>query len=250
MPAPAPWWQGFFSGLVLETFPYISSPEQTTAEADFIQQALEPKPGAAILDVPCGQGRLALALAARGFSITGVDLTSEFLETGRREANARRLDVRFDQRDMRDLPWPGAFDHAFCFGNSFAYFDDAGNREFLRAVYGVLKPGGTFLLETHFVAEGVLSFAMQRRWMPLGDLYCLHETHYDPLTTRLRSTYRFIKGQQFEQKEAVYQVYLCRELLEMFEETGFSGVQAYGSLQREPFAIGSAGLWIFARRAA
>jgi hypothetical protein len=32
--------------------------------------------------------------------------------------------VRWEQRDMRDLPWRDTFDGAYCVGNSFGYLDD------------------------------------------------------------------------------------------------------------------------------
>ncbi len=41
-------------------------PEATRAEADFFEESLETRPGARLLDVPCGDGRLALELAGRG----------------------------------------------------------------------------------------------------------------------------------------------------------------------------------------
>jgi protein-disulfide isomerase len=42
---------------------------QTQEEANFIESALSPAPGARIVDVPCGNGRLSLALAARGYDM-------------------------------------------------------------------------------------------------------------------------------------------------------------------------------------
>src|SRR5215471_15476111 len=136
-----PWWQTFFHGLALEFWRSVIPPEQTVAEADFIQQHLQLTPGAAVLDVPCGHGRLALTLAARGFKLTGVDLCAEELDDARVEGKEQHLSVTWLHRDMRDLPWEQTFDGAFCFGNSFGYMSDADNIAFLAAVHRSLKLG-------------------------------------------------------------------------------------------------------------
>src|SRR5207302_6891134 len=135
-------WQDFFSGLVLQ-FPETYSPEQTRADAAFLVETLAPAPGARILDVPCGRGRIAFALAERGYHVSGVDLTPEFIDDARRSARERGLTVQFEQRNMLDLPADASFDHAYCFGNSFGYFLHEGNQAFLRAVHQTLKPGGS-----------------------------------------------------------------------------------------------------------
>jgi SAM-dependent methyltransferase len=54
------------------------------AEADFIER-LEPMPGS-VLDAGCGTGRVAIELARRGFSTTGVDISTAMLVQARRAA--------------------------------------------------------------------------------------------------------------------------------------------------------------------
>ena len=182
------WWESFFEGLAVTMWLHAVPAEHTEREADRLARLLARSPSAEILDVPCGAGRLALPLAERGYRLTGVDQSWEFL------GHARSLDisqqVAWEHRDMRDLPWPERFDGAFCLGNSFGYLDDEGNVAFLQAVRAALKPGGRFVLETPMVLENLLNHLRPRLpWWKTGDSYLLVENQYDPARARLDIEY-------------------------------------------------------------
>jgi hypothetical protein len=57
-----------------------------------------------------------------------------------------------------------------------------------------------------------------------------------------------MQGDRTEQREAVYHVYLQRDVVERVREAGFTDVETFGSLDRKPFQIGASGLYIVARR--
>ena len=69
---------------------------------------------------------------------------------------------------MKELTWESELDGAFCMGNSFAYFHDAGNRQFLEKVYRALKPEKAFLLQTNLVMESILTKPLSRTWYEFG----------------------------------------------------------------------------------
>ena len=91
-------------------------------------ESLDVPAPAKLLDVPCGGGRHCIALAGRGYDMTGVDISTDFLTAAAQSVRRQsRQDRHWEQREMRDLPWPAEFDGAYSFGNSFGYLDDAGN---------------------------------------------------------------------------------------------------------------------------
>src|SRR6266571_5102604 len=112
------WWENFFHGISLDFWRAAVSPEQTRAEADFIQKHLQLSQGAKVLDVPCGNGRLALELAARGFDLTGIDIASEFIEEAKVKSTASAVKVEWHNQEMRDLPWQAVFVAANVSGTS------------------------------------------------------------------------------------------------------------------------------------
>ncbi len=245
MTSQSEWWQDFFTGSVLDFVHQSRDQEITHAEANFIEQALGILHGAKVLDVPCGGGRLALEMAARGYQVTGVDINAKLLEIARGSGQEQNLDVTWECRDMRELPWKGEFDAAFCFWSSFGYFDEFGNAEFLRAVSRSLKLGATFLLDTPLIETRLPEMEAQERvWWPVGDLLALEERSFDHVTSRVESIWTVIKDGKTEQKTLSLRLYTYHELTRLLESVGFGNHQAYGSLDWEPYGQGSTWLYL------
>lgn len=122
-------------GIFLDTIPAQS----TQAEVAFIQRHLPPDEFPRLLDLCCGSGRHATHLARRGYRILGLDANAHVIA----EAQASCSQGRFQVGDMRRLAHLGqTFDGVINLWHSFGYFDDETNRDVLRQVRGVLRPGG------------------------------------------------------------------------------------------------------------
>ena len=213
------WWETFFEGVAVDLWREALPPEHSEREAESVARLLDIEAGSAILDVPCGAGRLALPLARRGYQVTGVDWSAESLEHARRADPARH--IVWDRRDMRDLPWRAHFDGAFCLGNSFGYLDDAGNAAFLRAVAGALKPGARFVLETPMVLENLLQHLQDRPWWQVGERRLLIVNRYDPARQRLDIEYTFVTASRVEVRNGSHRAYTYRELVALLDAAGF-----------------------------
>jgi 2-polyprenyl-3-methyl-5-hydroxy-6-metoxy-1,4-benzoquinol methylase len=97
-----------------------------------------------VLDLPCGEGRVARELARRGATVVGVDLADAMLTRARAAPEAKELSityVRADGIDPRTLDGE-TFDRVVCnFGLSDVDDLDALVRTFVR----VLRPGGALV---------------------------------------------------------------------------------------------------------
>jgi ubiquinone/menaquinone biosynthesis C-methylase UbiE len=76
---------------------------------------LEPLAGRTILDVGTGTGRAAIALAARGAAVTGVDASAEMLAVAERRAKEAHVNVTFARGDAHGLAFAAqSFDAVVC----------------------------------------------------------------------------------------------------------------------------------------
>jgi ubiquinone/menaquinone biosynthesis C-methylase UbiE len=76
---------------------------------------LAPVAGRTVLDVGTGTGRAAIALAARGALVTGVDASAEMLAVAERRAKDAGVRVTFTSGDAHDLAFPDrSFDAVIC----------------------------------------------------------------------------------------------------------------------------------------
>jgi SAM-dependent methyltransferase len=248
MTASVDWWKTFFSGLFVESWLMATTADQTRQEADFICEALDVPAPAKLLDVPCGGGRHSLALASLGYEMTGVDISTDFLTAARSQSVPEPGTIKWEEREMRDLPWPEGFDGGYSMGNSFGYLDDEGNAAFLKSVATALKPGARFVLETGYVMEHLLPVLQERAEYPMGDIVMLAERRYDHTESRLHVEYTLTRGAQTEKRSMSARIYSYRELVSLLEAAGFADVQGYGSLTREPYRLRAGRLLVVATK--
>ena len=117
--------------------------EDTENQVDFIVKTLELTGKERILDLACGFGRHSLALARRGFSVVGVDITKDFIDDAIKEAKAASLSVDFILSDIRDLTFKSEFDVVLNLADgAIGYLEnDEENLKIFDVIANALKPG-------------------------------------------------------------------------------------------------------------
>jgi len=122
--------------------------QEAAHNAPGVLRLLGVKPHARILDLACGEGRYARALAARGHRVTAVDLSPELLDEARRRSPMLPGSPTFLRCDMRELPFHRQFHGVACLFTSFGYFDErSDDAKVLAGVERALVPGGRLLLD-------------------------------------------------------------------------------------------------------
>ena len=245
----AEWFTTFFDRLVNDFWDAAMPPEATAAEVDYLRRTFAIGVGSTVLDVPCGRGRHALALARHGVRVTGVDLSVDAVDELRRRAAASGLEVEVKVADMRDLDL-GPFDAAYSFGNSLGYFDPLGIERFLAGVTRALRPGGRFVLDTHMVAEALLPQLEPESTYTAGGITMSDVNRYDPRESRLDTTVTFQRDGEVVSREMSVWVLTSGELVRLVTGSGFEVEALHGDLDGSPFELGSSRLLLVARRPA
>lgn len=113
-----------------------------------------------ILELGAGAGRVSVALARRGLNITGLELSSEMLERGRKFATRENANVNFVLGDMTDFKLEQKFSIIIAPFNALMHLYSLQDQDrAFEMVRAHLEPNGVFafdLYQPKFGLEGVL----------------------------------------------------------------------------------------------
>lgn len=121
------------------------------AEGPFLRAILAEVGAHSVLDVACGSGGHALALARWGYATAGVDASSPMVALARSKAARAGLEVPFAVAELAGLPeqfGEQKWDAVLCLGNSLPHLlTDEDLIGALRGMAAVMSPGGLLLLQ-------------------------------------------------------------------------------------------------------
>jgi SAM-dependent methyltransferase len=127
----------------------------TPQEADFIEAACRrycPFTARRFLEPACGSGRLVTELAARGYEVTGFDLSQPALSYLRRRLARRLLHAETFEAEMSNFRLARPVDAAYCTVNTFRHLlTEQAARGHLECIARSLRPGGIYVLGLHLL---------------------------------------------------------------------------------------------------
>lgn len=114
-----------------------------------VRKELDSLEGKAVLDIGCGTGELAYALALEGASVTAIDLNDPLLNEARNNRSHERILYRkANMLHTARLFGRSKFDGVICLGNTLVHLmNPMQMRDLFSGVLTVLKPGGVFILQ-------------------------------------------------------------------------------------------------------
>ena len=193
-----------------------------------------------MLDVGCGAGRHARALAAAGARTIGLDLSRALL------ARAGEVGVPLVRADMRRLPIrPGAMDLVVNLFTSFGYFEhDEEHARVIRGMTGCLREGG-------WLAMDFLNADTVRRDLVANEDQVLTGGRAQ-ITRELRErgrrvikTIRVPDGRHFVERVRLFQP---EELESMMAAAGLRVCERYGDYEGGPLRPGAPRAILLGRR--
>jgi ubiquinone/menaquinone biosynthesis C-methylase UbiE len=238
------WFESFFDSDEWLHTAVTRDPERTEQEVAFVSSQLEP--GARVLDLACGTGRISIPLAARGFDVHGLDISERVLEVARRDGP----ELEFRQGDMRELPWEdGSFDAVINLWTAFGYFDSqAEDERVLAEVARVLRRGGLFVIDTVNQVALVRGF-QHRGWQDLDDgTLWLERRSYDLTTGRSQAFWSFVKDGRRRELAFDHRLYTLGEYRELLTRAGFGDFRFCAGSDEQEVTPDSFRVQILARR--
>ena len=195
---------------------------------DLIEQEVAPPSQDHILDIGCGRGRHARALARRDWQVTGLDLSEDAIAAARTQAAVNGLGERtsFQVGDMRTPVCDGCADGVVNLFTSFGYFDtDAENERALDAMTTALRPGGWFFQDFLNAPHVADSLGASEHETPDG-----HTVHQDRWIENGRVNKKITirhDGQTDTFEESV-RLYTLSDLTAMYARVGLDVVELFG----------------------
>ena len=227
-------------------------PQRLAFELPFIEKLLTSSQSPAgqkttVLDAACGTGQHALALAKKGYKVSGADLSPAMIEVAKGSAHAAALEVDFRAAGFGSLSGTfgrETFDAVLCLGNSLPHLLTQADMQAALADFAAcLRPGGRILIQNRNFDAVMQS---RQRWMepqPFSD-----ETHEwlfqrfydfepDGLIRFNIVTLKRVRGGEWSSSidSTFLAPQLSTELQAAVSKAGFSRIELFGSLGGEPF---------------
>jgi SAM-dependent methyltransferase len=236
------WFEHWFGEEYLSLYPHRDE-QDAERLVGMLERRGTVRAGLVVLDLACGAGRHATALARRGATVVGLDLSWPLLLAARRQAPSPLV-----RADMRILPFgEGAFDTVLNLFTSFGYFeDDAEHRRVLAEVARVLRPRGRFVLD-YLNAPRVRSDLVPRDEHAVGGRVIVQERSLSPDGRFVIKDIHLVgDGRSFRERVRLFE---RAELEAMLTESGLAPLETLGDYDGVPHGPGSERLLLVAVRA-
>jgi len=184
-----------------------------------------------LADVACGTGTFALAMAAKGWDVVGIDASEAMLAQARAKAAAQGRAVRWIQQDMRSLRLEQPVSLVTCLYDSLNYMltsDDL--LQAFRSAHRCLTPGGWYVFDMN------TAYAFASMWdgdtyvHDSADLTVLLSGAYDERKQRVHATVTWFERQgdlwAKGSEEHVEQAYPPEQIATHLQDVGFT-VEGY-----------------------
>lgn len=209
-----------------------------------------------ILDIACGEGSFAAAMAKQGYRMTGMDLSPRMIELAKGVAMKESQDVRFVVEDMRSIPFEDAFDLATCLFDSLNYMlivDDL--QDVFHGVNRALRKGGVFIFDMNTIYGLAVDWMREPTYIQneKDHLLELHRQSYDHENqiATMDITVFTKQGDYWHRIDETHQErgYPIADIQFLLLQAGFEITGMYGSLRkRSDVRLTSPRVWFCARK--
>lgn len=192
-----------------------------------------------VLDLMCGNGRIAIPLAKKGYEIVGIDFSPTFLDDARKHAKEHKVEesVNFIQGDVRkigDVKFEETFDAIINVWTSIGYFGKKHDRKLFKKLKAICSSKGLLGIFQCGARERILNIFEPTGLKETEDIAIVERRQFNLLTSTMEMTWKFYKkGEDWKHIHDFnieHYLYSVSELVNLLEETGWEVKELYKSL--------------------
>lgn len=241
----------FFDGYYKEFWRSLIPETLTKAEVEYLVQEAKLQTGSKMLDLMCGYGRHALALARKGIEVTAVDNLSDYVEEIKDISQKENLPVIIYLQDVLKFQPNEKYELTICMGNNLSFFNENETRKLFSIVASCLKEKGKFIFNTWMITEIAAKHFKERSWTYVGETRFLTDSQYLFSPSRIEVESIFIDPSgQAEVKKAVDYIYSLNEIENFLNQSGFRINEMWSIPGKKKFTLGDPRVYIVAEKLA
>jgi len=192
-----------------------------------------------VVDLACGTGGITNVLAARGYQITGIDISEDMLFVAREKARKSGLKVAYACQDMVELTLHRPVDAVICMCDGFNYITDKDKlKTAMKRIYRYLNQGGILVFDISSYYK--LSSVLGNNTMADSneDISLIWLNHFDKNNDILEMNLTFFvrQGKLYKRSDETHmqRAYRENEIREILEDCGFIQISAFSPNELKP----------------
>ena len=226
--------------------------KDTEREIDGVLNLLKPEPNSHILDWCGGWGRHAIPLAKRGFKVTVLDFSAEYLERAKKYAQQEGVEIETVCADFRYTPTDIKAHYAVnLFTAGLGYLGEEGDVMALASLFSALKSRATILIDTMSLFWIAVNFK-ENNWneSPDGKKRYLQKRTVDFWTnTEIAvNSFQDIETKSEDRVNVELKLYCPADLSRVLKTTGFVPQDLFGGFDGSKFGFNSKRVVMTAQR--
>lgn len=207
-----------------------------------------------IIDLGCGPGIYAELFHAKGYQVTGMDISDNSIQYAQKTAKERGLDISYKKGDYIQCPIGGEYDLATMIYCDMGVLSHAERKALLRKIFDALAPGGCLLFDvfTPYEYEHRTEFKIWNyeeggfwREKPYLLLHSLYRYDYD---NTFLNQYIVITDKDVTSYNNWEHTFVIEELEQELREAGFQSLQFYGDAAGTEYTQNSKTICVAARK--
>ncbi len=194
-----------------------------------------------ILDLMCGNGRIAINLAKLGYNVVGVDFSPLYIEDANKKAIEHGVEDKtsFLVGDIRNLnsiikdniPFDGVIN----VWTSIGYYDESTDEMIFRKAAKLCRDNALLIIASTASRDFLLRRFLPRTIEEWEDLVVIEDHKFEKYTSRLKSTWRFYNKRNedlvyIDKLELDIRLYSIHELNSLLRKAGWQIIESYKDL--------------------